>query len=213
MPIRHVRAVLFDWDGTLVDTADSTYRSYVRLFADFGIAFDRETYARTYSPAWHHTYRCLSIPQDRWVEADEKWLRYFSEETTNLMGDAAEALEIVSSHGVLCGLVTSGTRSRIVRELAELGVARHFGHVVCGDDGHRKKPHPEPLAICLDGLGVPAMAAVYVGDAAEDMMMARAAGVFSVGVCGPYPNHERLREAGPDLMADSLSDAVQRLIA
>jgi beta-phosphoglucomutase-like phosphatase (HAD superfamily) len=42
-----IRAVLFDWDGTLADTAEASYRCYVRMFSEFAIPFDRETYART----------------------------------------------------------------------------------------------------------------------------------------------------------------------
>jgi HAD superfamily hydrolase (TIGR01549 family) len=210
---RTTRAVLFDWDGTLVDSAEPTYRVYVRLFADYGIAFDRQTFARTYSPAWHNTYRDLGLHQDRWAEADERWLQYFGEETTNLIADAAQALQALTERGVVCGIVTSGTRSRIQRELVNLGVHHHFSQVVCGDDGHAHKPHPEALAVCLDKLQIQPADAVYVGDTAEDMMMARAAGVFSVGVCGPYPNHDSLRAAAPDLMAESLTAAVRRLFA
>jgi len=213
MQIPNVRAVLFDWDGTLVDTAESTYRTYVRLFAEYGIAFDRETYARTYSPSWHHTYTCLSIPEERWPEADEKWLEYFAEETMDLVPGAANALEQLTDRGIVCGIVTSGHRSRVVRELAELHFRGWFAHVVCGDDGHPKKPHPEALSVCLERLGIAASEAAYVGDTAEDVMMARAAGVFSIGICGPYPNHDSLRAAAPDVVAHSLGEAVGHLLS
>jgi len=210
---RNVRAVLFDWDGTLVDTSEPAYRSYVRMFADFGIPFDREIYARTYSPAWQHTYRCVNLPEERWTEADQRWLSYFEEETTApLVAGAAEALETLAKKNVACGIVTSGTRRRIIRELAEHGVDRHFVYVVCGDDGPRRKPHPEALTVCLDRLGVAANDAAYIGDSAEDVMMARAAGVFSVGIRGTYPNHATLLASGPDFVADSVADAVHHLL-
>jgi HAD superfamily hydrolase (TIGR01549 family) len=209
---RDLRAVLFDWDGTLVDTAESTYRSYIRMFAEFGITFDRDTYARTYSPDWHYTYRCVGLPEEKWSEADAKWHHYFSDETTHLIEDAAHALERLTSRGIICGVVTAGTRSRIVRELSALGVDRHFIHVVCGDDGHQRKPHPEALSYALEQIGVDARHAAYVGDTAEDMMMARAAGVFSVGICGPYPNHDSLRAANPDVIAHSITEAIDSLL-
>jgi HAD superfamily hydrolase (TIGR01549 family) len=205
------RAVLFDWDGTLVDSAESTYRVYVRLFSDFGIAFDRETFARTYTPAWHETYRTLGIPEARWPEADEKWMGYFADETTNLIGGALDALETLGRRGIVRGIVTSGTRKRILRELAAFGVEHHFAHVVCGDDGHQRKPHPEALSICLQRLGIAPHEAVYVGDSAEDVMMARGAGVFSIAVRGMFPNHASLAAANPDVIVDSLGEAVSRL--
>ncbi len=207
----NVRAVLFDWDGTLVDSAEPTYRVYVRLFADYGIAFDRHVFARTYSPAWHETYRELGIPEDAWPVADERWMAYFAEETTNLISGAVETLETLGSRGIVRGIVTSGTRKRILRELADFGVEHHFAHVVCGDDGHRRKPHPDALSVCLERLAVAPDEAAYIGDSAEDVMMARAAGVFSVGIRGTFPNHANLLAANPDVVADSLAEAVTRL--
>ena len=182
------------------------------MFADFGIPFDRDTFARTYSPAWHHTYRCLNFPEDRWAEADQKWLDYFADETTTLIDGAREALERLAEHDVIRGIVTSGTRRRILGELVNLGIDHHFARVVCGDDGHRHKPDPEALAVCLDRLGIDAEDAAYVGDSAEDVMMARGAGVFSVGVRGNYPNHDGLVAASPDLMANSLAHAIEHLV-
>src|SRR6266511_777294 len=169
----HVRAVLFDWDGTLADTCESTYRCYVRTFADLGIPFNHEIFAQTYSPSWHHTYRCVGLPEERWAEADRKWLDYFAGETTSLVEGAREVLEALARRDVIRGIVTSGTRRRITRELENLGVDHHFAHVVCGDDGHRHKPDPEALSKCLDHLGVAPAEAAYIGDSAEDVMMAR----------------------------------------
>lgn len=207
-----VRAVLFDWDGTLADTSESSFRCYVRMFADLGISFDRDTFARTYSPNWHHTYRCVGLPEHRWTEADEKWINYFAEETTALIDGAREALETLARCDVIRGIVTSGTRRRILAELASLEIDHHFTHIVCGDDGHRRKPDPEPLSICLDQLRVPTNEAAYIGDSAEDVMMARGAGVLCVGVRGPYPNHDGLLAAAPDFMADSLAQAIDHLV-
>ena len=70
-----LRAVLFDWDGTLVNTAEASYRCYEKLFGSYGIAFDREAFRRTYSPNWHLTYSALGLAEERWAEADARWLR------------------------------------------------------------------------------------------------------------------------------------------
>ena len=208
-----VRAVLFDWDGTLVDTAEPAYRCYVRMFADFGIHFDRDIYASTYSPAWQHTYRCLNLPEERWVEADGKWLSYFEEEMmAPLIDGAAGALETLARRKVMSGIVTSGTRGRIVRELAALRVDHHFTQVVCGDDGPLRKPAPDALLFCLERMGIRPEEAAYVGDSAEDIQMARAANVRSVAVRGPYPNHDSLVAASADFIAHSLGHAIDHLL-
>jgi len=208
-----VRAVLFDWDGTLVDSCEPVFRAYERMFADYDIQFDREVYAATYSPSWHFTYRAVQLPEEHWTEADRKWLGYFDQEQLcDLIGGVKSSLERLAARNVARGLVTNGSRIRVLRELAAHGIDHHFTEIVCGDDGIRRKPDPDALLLCLERLGIPPQEAAYIGDAAEDMMMARAAGVFAIGVRGTYPNHDSLAAARPDLMADSLEHAIGHLL-
>lgn len=205
------RAVLFDWDGTLADTAEASFRCYVRTFADFGITFDREEYRRTYSPDWYHTFTCVGLPRERWADADEKWLGYFAEETCVLLEGARELLEELAARGVMAGIVTSGSRPRIERELVRHGVDHHFRGVVCGHDTERRKPHPDPLHLGLAQLGIAPHDAAYVGDSPEDVLMAKAAGVFAVAVPGAYPNREALMSSGPDAVAEELVNVLDVL--
>jgi pyrophosphatase PpaX len=205
-----LRAVLFDWDGTLADTAEASFRCYVRTFAEYGIAFDRDTYRQTYSPNWYHTFRCVGLPEERWADADERWLVHFAEETVDLIDGAREALEALARRGLTQAIVTSGTRPRIERELVAHGL--RFDEVVCGTDTARKKPHPEPLQLALSRLGIEPSEAAYVGDSPEDVMMAKAASVYAVAVPGAYPNREALAAAGADVIAEDLARAVDALV-
>ena len=198
------KAVLFDWDGTLADTAEASFRCYVRTFEELGIAFDRDTYARTYSPNWYLTFRALGVPEERWGHADARWLAHFATETVALIDGARELLQSITRRGLATGIVTSGGRERVSRELEVHGLADHLHECVFGDEVSHKKPHPEALHLCLGRLRVHADDAVYVGDSPEDIAMARAAGVFSIAVPGGYPNREALLAAGPDQFAESL---------
>lgn len=200
------RAVLFDWDGTLADTAEASFRCYVRMFGELGIDFDRDTYARTYSPNWYHTFRALGVPEERWGHADERWLAHFATEQIALIDGARELLRSLVARGLATGLVTSGGRDRVSRELEFHGVARYVHESVYGSDVAQKKPHPEALELCLERLRVKADEAVYVGDSPEDIAMARAAGVFSIAVFGGYPNRDSLLAARPDRVAESLAE-------
>lgn len=207
-----LRAVLFDWDGTLADTAEASFRCYVRMFAEYGIDFDRETFRRTYSPDWYHTFRCVGLPQESWAGADERWLHYFAEETVALIDGARDALEALARRGVTQAIVTSGSRPRVERELVAHGLHEHFRDVVCGADTTRKKPHPDPLQLALRRLGVEPSEAAYVGDSPEDVMMAKAANVYAVAVPGAYPNRDALAAAGADVIAEDIARAVDALM-
>jgi len=212
MTSRGLEAVLFDWDGTLVNTAEASYRCYEKLFGSYGIAFDREAFGRTYSPNWHLTYSALGLAEERWAEADARWLRHYGEEEVVLIEGAREALLRVREAGLGAGLVTSGDRVRVSRELAHLGVAGFFQALVCAEDTAERKPRPEPLLLALDRMRLAPGRAVYIGDSPEDVQMARAAGVRAVGIPGAFPNREALAAARPDVLESTLAAALDRVL-
>ena len=206
------QAVLFDWDGTLVNTAEASYRCYEKLFGSYGIAFDRDAFRRTYSPNWHLTYSALGLAPERWAEADARWLGHYCEEEVVLIDGAREALLRVREAGLRAGLVTSGDRVRVSRELADLGVAALFEVLVCAEDTVQRKPHPEALLLALERMRVAPGQAVYIGDSPEDVQMAQAAGVRAVGIPGGFPNREALAAARPDLLEATLAGALDRVL-
>ena len=206
------QAVLFDWDGTLVNTAEASYRCYEKLFGSYGIAFDRDAFRRTYSPNWHLTYSALGLAEERWAEADARWLGHYCEEEVVLIEGAREALLRVGEAGLRAGLVTSGDRVRVSRELAGLGVAALFEVLVCAEDTVQRKPHPEALLLALERMRLAPAEAVYIGDSPEDVQMAQAAGVRAVGIPGAFPNREALAAARPDPLEASLSTALDAIL-
>jgi HAD superfamily hydrolase (TIGR01509 family) len=208
-----LRAVLFDWDGTLANTAEASFRCYEKLFGSYGIPFDRDAFQRTYSPNWHLTYTALGLAQERWAEADARWLTHYQQEEVVLLEGSRKALARVRDAGLAAGLVTSGDRVRVARELASLDVASFFDVVVCAEDIVNRKPHPEALLLALDRMKVAAAQAAYVGDSPEDIEMARAAGVYAVGIPGGFPNREALARSRPDQVADTITRAIDDLLA
>ena len=212
MPGPGLEAVLFDWDGTLVNTAEASYRCYEKLFRSYGIAFDRDAFRRTYSPNWHLTYSALGLAEDRWPEADARWLGHYCEEEVVLLEGARDALLRVRDAGLRAGLVTSGDRVRVSRELADLAVAELFQVLVCAEDTVHRKPRPEPLLLALEKMGLAPAAAVYIGDSPEDVQMAQAAGVRAVGIPGGFPNRDALAAARPDVLAPTLAAALDRVL-
>jgi len=203
-PLR-VKAVLYDWDGTLLDSAETSFRCYARLFAGYGIAFDRDAFQRTYAPDWYLTYQGVGLAREHWEEADAAWLTQYAAEVPQLLPDAREALDTLRTFGVPQALVTSGNRERVQRDLATLGVAAHFRTVVCKEDVGNRKPHPEGLITALRRLGCAPEDGVYVGDSPEDIAMARAAGVHAVAIPGGFPNREALAAAGADVTLQSIA--------
>lgn len=213
MPAPHgFRGVLFDWDGTLVDSAQRTYRCYVRVFSGYGIEYDHAAFERTYSPDWYRTYEDIGLPREHWKEADARWISCYEAEASALVPGAREMLERLAAAGIAQGLVSSGDGTRVRREVEALGLERFFAAVVCGGETARRKPDPEPLLAALERLALPPAETAYVGDSPEDVAMAKAAGAFAVGVPGGFPNREALAASRPDVLAPSLAEALQALL-
>jgi HAD superfamily hydrolase (TIGR01509 family) len=212
MTRKPLRAVLFDWDGTLVNSADKTYHCYVHVFGGFGIRFDRERFEQTYSPDWRQTYAAVGLPREQWALADARWIDCYQGTTSALVPGTKEALTRIRAHNLRQGLVSSGDGRRVRQELETLGVAGFFEAVVCGGDTARRKPDPEPLVAALDRLGLDPAEAAYVGDSPEDVQMAQAASVYTIGIPGGFPNRQALTASAPDILAPSLDDALRELL-
>jgi phosphoglycolate phosphatase len=209
------RAVLFDWDGTLVNSYAADSRAYLSMFRAMGIDWGLEELARHYSPNWYRVYRAARLPRAKWTEADRLWSLAYARENPQLLPGARRILRVLGREFEL-GIVTSGNRRRVRRQLREFRLADYFSACVCHEDAPKRKPHPAPLELALERLRARPEDCVYVGDTAEDIEMARRAGVRPIGVLGPFPTSERVRAAHPDAILRSIGDLpayLQRLNA
>jgi HAD superfamily hydrolase (TIGR01549 family) len=200
-----IKGVLFDWDGTLLDSFQADSSAYMAMFQEMGIAWGIEELSQHYSPNWYDVYRAAGLAEDRWDAADLSWRKNYAAHSPELIAGVREILRNVGRRYQL-GLVTSGDRDRVHRQLHEFQLFEAFRVRVCSGDTEDKKPRPEPLLFALHCIGLKAADCVYVGDSPEDVQMAKSAGVRVIGVLGPFPTERRLRAAEPDLLLTSLSE-------
>lgn len=203
--IKNLHIILFDLDGTLLDSFSAHYRAYEIIFPQFGIEVSKERFSDIYSPDWYHTYRLVGLPEDKWAAADAAWMAAAAQIQCRPFPDALPTLTQLAARYPL-GLITSGSKSRVQRELRETGLDAFFPVVVTGDDVERPKPDPQGLQRALAAMGSPgggANGVVYIGDTVVDYETARAAGMPFVGVNGrfqtfppdaPFPRINHLSE-------------------
>jgi HAD superfamily hydrolase (TIGR01509 family) len=200
-----IEGVLFDWDGTLINSYHADTSAYLALFKEMGISWGIEELEKNYSPNWYQVYRAAGLPRRRWEEADRVWRAHYAKHRPKLIAGARRVLARVGDAHPL-GLVTSGDRDRVTRQLREFRLTRLFAARVCSGDTLRKKPHPEPLRLALRQMDLDPAACVYVGDAPQDVEMAKRAGVRAIGVLGPFPTEKRLRAARPEFLIGSIEE-------
>jgi pyrophosphatase PpaX len=200
-----IKGVLFDWDGTLLDSFQADSSAYLAMFQEMGVTWGLEELAQHYSPNWYDVYRAAGLPKHHWDAADTAWRKHYSGFRPKLIPGARKILTAVGRRYKL-GLVTSGDRDRVLRQLREFRLTKSFRARVCSGDTVHKKPHPEPLNFALQCIGLKPANCVYVGDSPEDVQMAKSADVRVIGVFGPFPTEKRLRASKPDLLLTSIAD-------
>ena len=200
--------VVFDWDGTLLDSFEATRAASLSVFRHFGIVLDDEEYRKTYRPDWQVTYRELGIPEARWGEAGELWNSEFRARSAGnrLLPGAVSALDALAAAGMRFGVVTTAERARLEADLDRLGLRRRFAAVVAFEDCRRRKPHPEGLLKAFSALGSAPEETLFVGDRPEDVAMGRRAGTRTAAAPSRFSSEAMLREAGPDLLLARIAD-------
>jgi HAD superfamily hydrolase (TIGR01509 family) len=204
---RSITTLLFDWDGTLVDSAQLGLHAFEKSFAALGVVFDHDLYCSVYSPNWYTVYEALGLPKEKWQQADELWIQHYGEQTAQPVAGAQQIVRELKRKGYRLGIVSSGTECRVAREVKQLGLESVFEVVVCNEQMQNKKPHPEGLETALRSLGSASGESGYVGDSPEDIEMGKRAGLLTVGVRSDYPTSWKLEShAPPDIFLKSLTE-------
>jgi HAD superfamily hydrolase (TIGR01509 family) len=203
---RSISTLLFDWDGTLVDSAELGLTAFEQSFADLGVTFDREIYRTAYSPNWYSVYEAMGLPKEKWQRADDLWVQHYGEQKPLPLPGVQETISALKQKGYRLGVVSSGNECRVTREINDLGLESFFETVVCSEQMENKKPHPEGLETAMRSLGCSSEATGYVGDSPEDIEMGTRAGLLTVGVRSDYPTSWKLKSHQPDILIESLPE-------
>ncbi len=190
-PRRSVKAVLFDLDGTLIDSiplivaslrhAMSTVLavdlSDEQLMRNIGTPLVKQM--REFSP--EHADELLRVYREHNAIHHDTWVNEYPM--------TSETLLALKAMGYPVGVVTSKAGEGARRGLAVTGLDQYIDILVTCDDTDRHKPEPDPLYLAAERFGLKATECVYVGDSEFDMMAAKAAGAVSIAALwGPFPD-------------------------
>jgi N-acetyl-D-muramate 6-phosphate phosphatase len=192
---QRVRAVLFDLDGTLIDTAPDMIGALNALREQESLAPLAYALARTQVSHGSTGLLRLAFPGVDTVRCEELRARFLNLYAARLARESAlfdgcaEVLDALEAHGIVWGVVTNKPGWLTEPLLRALRLEGRAGCVVSGDSLPERKPHPLPLLHAAHCLQIPPAQCVYIGDAQRDILAARAAGmpvlVASYGYLGP----------------------------
>jgi pyrophosphatase PpaX len=214
---RSVTALLWDIDGTLIDTTDLVisgldyvYRKFIgktlpydKIRALVGIPLVKQLQI-------FGDFESIGATQE---EMEKEFIRFWEErkDREKVFTVVTDTLIRGFKAGIKTGLVTSKNLSEIANTLPRLGIADYLDCVICADDVRNPKPDPEGILLALKRMGVKPEDAVFIGDSVYDMRAGRDAGVRRCAVTWGAASKQDLMAEAPDLICDNQSD-LRRLL-
>ena len=219
-----VDAVMFDLDGTLIDSVPIYYEIIDIVFAELEVpAVSRETLLKAMDDGdfnWdfvlpdHMKKRKSELSEKARVIIDEIAPAMFHNQVKLIPGTEVIFKEIAAT-GIKIGLVTSTPAQRMAVKMIPLsnaGLVHLLEVIVTADDVRHKKPSAEPLIQCSQKLGIPLKKCVYVGDTRVDIRAGKAANMGTVGVLTGFDDYDALKNGMPDAIINSIAQLGETLV-
>ena len=205
-----IRALLFDFDGLLLDTESPSHTAWRELYDEFGHEFPQSEWLATIGTLSHFNPLAHLSDLGAVFDADElagrrRRRKHQLCDAEELRPGIAEYLAEAGRRDLKTAIVTSGPRDWIDRHLTRLGLDSRFDAIVCADrEPKRAKPSPTLYLEALETLNISAADAIALEDSPNGVRAAKAAGIFCVAVPNPITRELDLAEA--DLVVETLED-------
>ncbi|MGH7524681.1 MAG: HAD-IA family hydrolase [Gemmatimonadales bacterium] len=204
------QTVLFDLDGTLIDSVELIVDSYHHAYRVHGLpAMSRDEILAGLGTPLRTVFGALTDDAaaiDAWIATYREFNLSHHDARIRAYPGTVAMVRSLRAAGLRLGLVTSKNRVGAARGLKLVGLADEIEIIVGADDVTHPKPHPEPVERALELLAMPASTCLFVGDSHHDIRCGRSAGVRTAGVTwGPF-DRAHLEAAGPDFYCDSPND-------
>lgn len=214
-----IRAIIFDFDGLILETEGPSYQSWEALYRSFGLSLPFSTWSAIIGTTQGAFDPRLELQKQ--VKGEVDWeavelKRMASEqalvEAQPVLPGVVQYLQDARRLGLKIGLASSSSCRWVTGHLTRLGLDGCFDCIRGSDDVERVKPYPELYLSVLHALGVRADEALALEDSPIGIQAAKSAGIFCVAV--PNPLTSRLSLSQADLQLSSLTDlTLERLLA
>jgi len=199
--------ILFDLDGTLIDSTEAILDSFRVAYESFGLEVPRdEDIVVEIGYPLDEMFVSLGIEKsrvDEFVVAFKSHYRKISREKTTLLPFAREAVEEASKIARV-GVVTTKTSKFSSQLMSYLGLMSYFEVLIGREDVMHPKPHPEPILKALERFNIERDKCWMIGDTCMDIDSAKSAGINSVALLSGYGTEEQLAKCSATIKKNSL---------
>jgi HAD superfamily hydrolase (TIGR01509 family) len=204
-------AVIFDFDGTILDSESAEFQSHRRFFAEHGVDLTEQEWCTgigIVQPAmqWWEWLCARTTAPPTYERFRDVTRAYFREHVRmEPMPGISVLLRALVAAGVPCGVASAGSSAWVVRALEDLGLAPSFGAIVAGDQVALRKPAPDVYVEAARRLHMPPARCVAIEDSGPGLAAARAAGMRTVAI--PHRLNRHTHDFnGADVQLSSAAD-------
>lgn len=201
-------ALLFDFDGTLLNTNELIVQTFMQIFDEkFPGKYSTQDCLQFIGPSLKQTFDEITPGEtDAMIAKYKEWNAANHDALVTSYDAVLETLEALHAMGIKLAIVSTKSSEGLARGLTVLKAAHLFEVIVGADDVERVKPHPEPVLLALEKLGVSKEQAIMIGDNSHDIEGGKNAGVRTAGVAWSVKGVDYLNRYEPTYMLHHMRD-------
>ena len=218
--MKQVECVLFDLDGTLLDSKECSVKATKAAFKEMGLKVPSEVVIEHYMgiPIEESFFKMSEQPLDQETATElirifRAYYQTYEESTLKVFPEIPHVLEILNKRKVPCFVVSSKKTAVVKRNLAAHDLVAFFEEIIGSDAVTHYKPHPEGINKVVAHYQFDPTKTIMIGDAIFDIQMGKAAGVKTIAVTWGSHDPKKLSEENPDALVDAPREILDFLYA
>lgn len=205
-----IRTVLFDLDGTILDSNELIIKSFEYTFKKYNFTFTEEELKEFNGPPLIDTFAKINPGyEEEMVKVYREHNHDIHEQYVKLFPNVIETIEELQKNDINMGIVTAKMRVAVDLGMELTGLDQYFETIVAVDDVTHSKPHPESVIKAMNELNGTAETTIMVGDNYHDILAGKNAGVKTAGVAWTHKGEEYLASYNPTYMLQDMKDLLE----
>jgi len=205
-----IDTILFDMDGTLIDTNELIYESFNYTLKKFGYDFTKEEIMDFNGPPLIESFKKVNEKNFKeMVDVYREHNHLHHDKYVKIFPNVIETLTALQDKGIKLGVVSTKMRQGVELGLSSTNIKDYFESIITFDDVHYAKPHPEPVLKGMSELNSEPKGTLMVGDNYQDIESGKNAGVKTAAVAWSAKGVEFLRQFNPTYILEDMKDILK----